>query len=90
MEILVLAVLLVRVGLAMYAVGLTRAKNAAGVVARALCDLGVAVLAFYLLGAALVSQEHNRYFAMSFLVSAMQVILGGALVFASGVLIGSA
>jgi len=27
---------------------------------------------------------------MSFLVSAMQVILGGALVFASGVLIGSA
>jgi len=37
-----------------------------------------------------ISYIRYRYFAMSFLVSAMQVILGGALVFASGVLIGSA
>ncbi len=31
-----------------------------------------------------------RYFRMSFLMSAMQVILGGTLVFVSGILIGSA
>jgi hypothetical protein len=31
-----------------------------------------------------------RYFDMSFLMSALQVVLGGALVFASGILIGSA
>jgi hypothetical protein len=50
----------------MYAAGLTRAKNSAGGVARAVCDFGVAVLAFYLVGAAIVSQQHNRVFAMSF------------------------
>ena len=66
MEILLLAVLLARVGLAMYTAGLTRAKNSAGVVVRAVCDLGVAALAFYLLGAAIVSQRHNAIFAMSF------------------------
>jgi hypothetical protein len=37
-----------------------------------------------------ISYIRYRYFAMSFFVSALQVILGGALVFASGVLIGSA
>lgn len=37
-----------------------------------------------------ISFIRYRYFSMSFLVSAMQVILGGALVFASGVLIGNA
>jgi hypothetical protein len=37
-----------------------------------------------------ISFIRYRYFEMSFLMSAMQVILGGALVFASGVLIGSA
>jgi erythrin-vacuolar iron transport family protein len=37
-----------------------------------------------------ISFIRYRYFRMSFLVSALQVILGGALVFASGVLIGSA
>ena len=37
-----------------------------------------------------ISFIRYRYFAMSFLVSALQVILGGALVFASGVLIGNA
>ena len=66
MEILLLAVLLVRVGLAMYTAGLTRAKNSSGVVVRAVCDLGVAAIAFYLLGAAIVSQGHNRVFALSF------------------------
>jgi len=37
-----------------------------------------------------ISFIRYRYFRMSFLVSALQVVLGGALVFASGVLIGSA
>ena len=37
-----------------------------------------------------ISFIRYRYFGMSFVMSAMQVILGGALVFASGILIGSA
>lgn len=37
-----------------------------------------------------ISFIRYRYFTMSFWMSALQVILGGALVFASGVLIGSA
>ena len=37
-----------------------------------------------------ISFIRYRYFSMSFLTSALQVILGGALVFASGILIGSA
>ena len=37
-----------------------------------------------------ISFIRYRYFRMRFLVSALQVILGGALVFASGILIGSA
>jgi len=49
-------------------------------------------VAFAVVGVELlaISFVRYRYFGMSFLVSAMQVILGGALVFASGVLIGSA
>src|SRR5918999_1357956 len=37
-----------------------------------------------------ISFIRYRYFKMSFLMSALQVILGGALVFAAGILIGSA
>ena len=37
-----------------------------------------------------ISFIRYRYFRMSFAMSAMQVILGGALVFAAGILIGSA
>ena len=49
-------------------------------------------VAFAVVGVELlaISFIRYRYFRMSFLVSALQVILGGALVFASGVLIGSA
>jgi erythrin-vacuolar iron transport family protein len=56
-------------------------------------DIGLALyLAFAVVGAKLlvISYIRYRYFAMSFFMSALQVILGGALVFASGVLIGSA
>jgi VIT1/CCC1 family predicted Fe2+/Mn2+ transporter len=37
-----------------------------------------------------ISLVRYRYFGMSFLTSALQVVLGGALVFTAGVLIGSA
>ena len=49
-------------------------------------------IAFAVVGVELlaISFIRYRYFAMSFLVSALQVILGGVLVFAAGVLIGNA
>lgn len=56
-------------------------------------DVGMALyLAFGVVGVELlaISFIRYRYFQMSFLMSAMQVILGGALVFAAGILIGSA
>ena len=56
-------------------------------------DVGLALyVAFAVVGIELlaISYIRYRYFAMSFFTSALQVILGGALVFASGVLIGSA
>ena len=56
-------------------------------------DVDVALyVAFGVVGVELltISFIRYRYFSMSFLMSAMQVALGGALVFASGVLIGSA
>ena len=37
-----------------------------------------------------ISFIRYRYFRMSFLVSALQVVLGGTLAFAAGILIGSA
>jgi erythrin-vacuolar iron transport family protein len=49
--------------------------------------LAFGVVGFELLA---ISFIRYRYFRMSFLMSAMQVILGGALVFVSGILIGSA
>ena len=56
-------------------------------------QVGVALyVAFGVVGVELlaISFIRYRYFRMSFLVSALQVILGGTLVFASGILIGSA
>ena len=49
-------------------------------------------MAFGVVGVELlaISFIRYRYFRMSFLVSSLQVILGGALVFASGIFIGSA
>ncbi len=49
--------------------------------------LAFGVVGFELLA---ISFVRYRYFSMRFLVSSLQVILGGALVFASGILIGSA
>ena len=56
-------------------------------------QVGIALyVAFGVVGVELlaISFIRYRYFQMSFVVSALQVILGGALVFASGILIGSA
>jgi hypothetical protein len=47
-------------------------------------------VAFGVVGFELLAISFIRYFDMSFLMSALQVILGGALVFASGILIGNA
>jgi VIT1/CCC1 family predicted Fe2+/Mn2+ transporter len=56
-------------------------------------DLHVAIyLAYIVVGCELVAISYIRYhfFRMSFWLSALQVIVGGGLVFAAGVLIGSA
>lgn len=56
-------------------------------------DVGIALyVAFAVVGVELlaISFIRYRYFQMSFWMSAFQVIVGGALVFGSGVLIGSA
>ena len=56
-------------------------------------DVGAALyLAFAIVGVELlaISFIRYRYFSMSFTISALQVVLGGALVFAAGVLIGNA
>src|SRR3954454_7640670 len=53
------AVLLLRVGLTVYVTGVTRAKNSAGSAMRAICDLCVAVLAFWAVGGALFWQTSN-------------------------------
>jgi hypothetical protein len=56
-------------------------------------DIGLALyVAFAVVGIELlaISYIRYRYFAMSFVVSCVQVVVGGALVFLAGVLIGSA
>lgn len=53
------ACLLIRVGQGLYGAGLVRSKNAAGAVLRAIGDLCVASLAFWVIGAAILMQPHN-------------------------------
>jgi Amt family ammonium transporter len=55
------AVLLTRVGFALYAMGLVRAKNSAGVVMRTITDFCTTVLAFWVVGAAILIQSHNSW-----------------------------
>lgn len=56
--------LLVRVGMTIYSTGLSRSKNAAGTLARHLCDWCVATLALFILGAAILGQLRNQWFAI--------------------------
>lgn len=54
--------LIVRLGLALYGAGVIRSKNSAGAVLREVSDLCVASLAFWLIGAAIFTQERNGFF----------------------------
>src|SRR5690242_7857382 len=58
------AALLVRVGTACYATGLSRAKNAAAAILRVTCDLCVAALAFWAIGAAILQYQGNPVFGI--------------------------
>src|SRR5215210_581787 len=67
METIVLfgaGLLLVRVGQVLYAVGLSRSKNAAAAAARGVADLCFAVLAFWAIGAAILLHDRNGVFAI--------------------------
>lgn len=59
------ALLVMRVGQVLYAVGLSRSKNAAAAAMRGVADLCAAVLAFWALGAAILFQDHNGLFAIN-------------------------
>jgi Amt family ammonium transporter len=56
--------LLVRAGQVLYAVGLCRSKNSAAAAVRGVADLCAAVLAFWAVGAAILFQDHNAFFAV--------------------------
>lgn len=56
------AALLVPVGLAVYAIGVTRAKNSAGAVMRSACALCVSILIFWVIGFAIWGQSRNGFF----------------------------
>ena len=97
--VLAAGALLVRVGQALYATGLSRSKNAAGAAARGLFDVCAVTLAFWAVGAALLFQQHNGWLgvrASLVLGWRMPTDAGGMLVFytvailvASGVLVGA-
>ena len=53
--------LLVRVGLALYLAGLSRSRHSAGAVLRAVCDLCVATLAFWAVGAGILFQNRSPF-----------------------------
>ena len=62
METIVLfgaGLLLMRVGQVLYAVGLSRSKNAAAAAVRGLADACFALLAFWAVGAAILLQDRN-------------------------------
>lgn len=71
------AALLVRAGLGLYAVGVSRAKNSAGVGMRLLCDLSAAVLAFWAVGAAVLRQTQNGVFAVPWHLLAVEAVVVG-------------
>lgn len=58
------ALLVMRVGQALYVSGLCRSKNAAGAALRSVADLCVATLAFWALGASILGQRSSAFFAV--------------------------
>lgn len=59
------SVLLLRAGQMLLDVGLSRSKNVASAVMRAMCDVAVCILAFWALGGAVLFQSHNGYFSFA-------------------------
>ena len=57
-------VLLLRIGQGAYSVGLSRARNSASASMRGLCDLCVAILAFWAVGAAILFHGGSRFFGV--------------------------
>src|SRR5437016_1998329 len=51
----------VRLGMALYASGLSRSKNAAGPILRGIVDIALVVLTFWGIGAAILFQRHNDF-----------------------------
>lgn len=62
--ILAAGVLLVRVGQTLSAMGLSRAKNVGSSGFRSVADLCIAILSFWVLGAAILSQSNNALFGI--------------------------
>ena len=60
------AALLMRLGQALYQAGLVRSKNASSAVMRNLVDFAVVTIAFWLVGAAILRQTSNPFFAFDF------------------------
>jgi Amt family ammonium transporter len=59
------ALLLMRVGQVLYATGVCRSKNAAGMAVRVVADFCVATLVFWAVGAAILLQTSNGFFAVN-------------------------
>lgn len=62
--VLAAGVLLLRIGQGAYAVGLSRARNSASASMRGLCDLCVATLVFWAVGAAILFHCGGRFFGL--------------------------
>ncbi len=62
LAVLACAALLIRVGMGWYAAGLSRSKNAAGAVLRNVCDMAVAAIVFWAIGAAMMNGDAGLLF----------------------------
>lgn len=82
--------LLVRVGMAWYATGLSRSKNAAGAVLRNVLDFCVAALAFWAVGAAIFTGDAGLFFDIKGRANAVTFFDLVLVLFASAIPIGSA
>ncbi len=73
--------LLARVGLALYAAGLVRSKNSAGMVVRMICDLCLTTLVFWGIGAAILFQRSNGILSIAPDLIFANVGMGNGLIF---------
>ncbi len=82
--------LLVRVGMAWYATGLSRSKNAAGAVLRNVLDFSVATLAFWAIGAAIFAGDAGLFFDRHGRANASTLLNLVLVLFASAIPVGAA